>query len=103
MNGVRRGLGWRNHGLRRKVEGNAENIRVFHIEEAFVVDVVGLPAKGAADDLLAEELCAEGADSENMGDGIRIPPLGEHRDGHNAADFLAERIGLPDGVHHLAE
>ena len=35
---------------------------------------------GPADDLLAEELRAEGADAEDVGDGVRVPALGEHRD-----------------------
>jgi hypothetical protein len=56
-----------------EVEGNAEDVGVFDVEEIIDVELVGLAAKSAADDLLAEELSAERADAENMGDGIRHP------------------------------
>ena len=68
-----------------------------------LVQIVGLAAQRAADDLLAKKLRAEGADAEDVGDGVGVPPLGEHRDRDDAADRLAELARLADGVHHLAQ
>jgi hypothetical protein len=48
-------------------------------------------------------LGSEGADAEDMGDGVRVPALGEHRDGDDAADLLAKLVRLPHRVHHFAE
>jgi hypothetical protein len=60
-------LAWRvgrsDNGFCREIEGNAENVRILGIEEIFLVEVVRLAAQSAADDLLAEKLCAEGADA----------------------------------------
>ena len=75
-----------------EVERDAEDVGVFDVEQAFLVQVVGLPAQGAADDLLAQELGAEGADAEDVGDGVGVPALGEHRDRDDAADRLAELV-----------
>ena len=69
-----------------EVERNAEDVGVLDVEQALLVQVVGLAAQRAADDLLAEELRAEGADAEDVGDGVRVPAFGEHRDGDHAAD-----------------
>ena len=60
-------------------------------------------AQAAADDLLAEQLRAEGADAEDVRHGVGVPALGEHRDGDDALDLLAELARLADGVHHLAQ
>ena len=38
-----------------------------------------------------------------MGDGVRVPPFGEHRNADHALDVLAELVGLSNGVHHFAE
>jgi hypothetical protein len=89
--------------LRVEVERDAEDVGVFDVEESFLVDVVGLAAKRAADDLLAEELRTECADAEDVGDGVRVPPFGEHRDGDDAADRFAEAVLFADGVHDFAE
>ena len=59
--------------------------------------------KATAHDLLAEKLGAESAHAEDVGDGVGIPALGEHGDGDDALDVLAQLAGLADGVHHLAE
>ena len=40
----------------------------------------------AADHLLAQQLCAERANSEDVGDRVRVPALGQHRHGHYAPD-----------------
>ncbi len=68
-----------------------------------LVQVVGLAAQRATDDLLAEELRAEGADAEDVGDGVGVPAFGQHRDRDDAADGAAELARLADGVHDLAE
>ena len=69
-----------------EVEGNAEDVGVFDVEQALFVQVVGLAAQRAADHLLAQKLGAEGADAEHVGDGVGVPALGEHRDRDDAAD-----------------
>ena len=93
--------------LRREVEGNAEDVGVFHVEQSlvrsFFVQLVGLAAQRATNNLLAQKLGAEGANAENVGDGIGIPAFGEHRDGDDAADRTAKLAGLADSVHDLAE
>ena len=38
-----------------------------------------------------------------MRDGIRVPTLRQHGDGHDAADGATELAELPDRVHDLAE
>jgi hypothetical protein len=48
-------LGRRDDGLGREVEGDAEDVGVLDVEQALLVQVVGLAAQGAADHLLAEE------------------------------------------------
>ena len=53
LDGLARRLRRGDDGLGREVEGNAEDVGVFDVEEAFFVEVVGLAAEGAADDLLA--------------------------------------------------
>ncbi len=93
----------RDDRLGREVERNAEDVGVLDVEQALLVQVVGLAAQRAADDLLAEELRAEGADAEDVGDGVGVPALGEHRDRDDAADRLAEPARLADGVHDLAQ
>ena len=97
------GLGRRDHRLRREVERDAEDVGILDVEQAFVVELIGLAAQGAADHLLAEELRAEGADAQDVGDGVRVPALGQHRDRDDAADLLAEPALLADRVHDLAE
>ena len=67
---------WRSdNGLGREVEGNAEDVCVFDVEEIIVIEVVGLAAQRASDDLFAEELGTKSADAEDVGDGVRIPAL----------------------------
>jgi hypothetical protein len=101
------GFPWRSRRgdgrLGREVEGDAEDVGVFRIEEALLVEVVGLAAQGAADDLLAEELGAEGSNAEDVCDIVRIPPLGEHGDGDDATDARTELVCLSDRVHHFAQ
>ena len=103
LDGLARRLRRRDDRLGGEVEGNAEDVGIFDVEQAFFVQIVGLAAQRAADDLLAQELGAEGADAEDMGDGVGVPALGEHRDGDDAADRSAQLAVLADGVHDFAE
>ena len=68
---------------------------------AFLIDGVTPAAQGAADHLLAQKLRPEGADAENVRDGVDVPAFGEHRDADDAADLFAELAGLADGIHHF--
>ncbi|MDT4852850.1 hypothetical protein FQZ97_870990 [compost metagenome] len=86
-----------------EVEGDAEHVGVFDVEQALVVQLIGLAAQCAADDLFAQKLGAEGADAEHVGNGIGIPTFCEHRYRHNAADRAAQLPCLADRVHNLAQ
>ena len=57
----------------------------------------------APDRLLAQQLSPERPNAEHVGDGVRVPSLGEHRDRDHATDRVAERARLPDGVHHFTK
>ena len=91
------------HRLGREVERNPQHVGVFDVEQVVFVEVVGLAAERPANDLLAEELRAEGAHAENVGDGVGVPTFREHGDRDDAADRFAEPALLADGVHDLAE
>ena len=93
----------RDDGFGVEVEGDAENVGVFDVEEIVVVQVIRLAAERAADDLFTEELGAEGADADDVGDGVGVPAFGEHGDRDDAADLFAELAFLADGVHDFAE
>src|SRR3954464_7295988 len=54
-------------------------------------------------DLLAQKLRTEGADAQDVGDGIGVPSLRQHRDGDDAPDLLAEPAGSAHRVHHLTQ
>jgi hypothetical protein len=77
LNRLARRLRRCNDRLRREVEGNAEDVGVFHIEKPFFVLFVRHATQRPSNDLLTQELGAEGPNAENMGDGIGIPSLGE--------------------------
>ena len=38
-----------------------------------------------------------------MGDGVRVPAFGQHRDRHDTANLFAKPPLLADCVHHLAQ
>ena len=99
----RGGCGGATTGLAVKSNGMPRTSAYSTLNRPVLVEVVGLAAQRAADHLLAEELRAEGAHAEHVGDGVGVPALGEHRDRDDAADLLAEPAGLADGVHHLAQ
>ena len=103
LNRLARWLRRSDDGLGREIEGNAEDIGIFDIEETFFIEIVGLAAEGASDDLLAQELGAKGADAEDVSDGVRIPAFREHGNGNAAADGAAELPWFADGVHNLAK
>ena len=85
-------------------EGDAEDIHIFRGEAAGLrVEVVGGAAEAPADDLFAEQLRSEGAETHDVGDGLRVPALGEHPDRDHIADAFAGLSALADGVHLLAE
>ena len=84
-------------------ERDAVDLRVLGSELAVLADDVRAPAQPTADDLLAQQLASERSDSEDVGDRIGVPSLGEHRHRHDAADVFAEPALLPDGVHDLAQ
>ena len=52
-------LGRGNNRLGGEIERDTEHVSVLDVEQALWVEVVGLPAEGPADDLLAEKLGAE--------------------------------------------
>ena len=51
-------LAWRlrrgHDRFRREVEGDAQDIGIFHVEEPLLIQIVGLAAEGATDNLLAK-------------------------------------------------
>ena len=79
-------------GLAVKSKGMPKTSAYSTLKRFFLVELVRLAAQRAADDLLAEELSAEGADAQDMGDGVRVPALGEHGDGDDATDRAAELL-----------
>ena len=103
LDGLAGRLRRRDHRLGGEIEGNAQDIGIFDIEQALFVQIVGLAAQRTANDLLAQKLRAEGANAQNVGDGVGIPALGEHGDRDDAADRFAEAAVLADGVHDFAE
>ena len=103
LDGLGRRLRGSDDGPGREVEGDPEHVGVLDVEHAVFVQVVGLPAKRAADHLLTQELGAEGPDAEDVGDGVRVPALGQHGDGDDAADASSQAVLLADGVHDFAK
>ena len=103
LNGFARKLRRGDDRFGSEIEGDTEHVGILDIEEAFFVEVVGLAAQGAADDLFAKKLGAEGADAEHMGDGVRIPTFGEHGDRDHATDRTAKLVGLAHGIHDLTQ
>ena len=93
----------RDLGLRREVERDAHDVGIFDIEQSFGIQIVGIAAQAAPDDLLAQKLGAEGANAEDMGDGVGVPSLGQHGDGHDAAHLFAKSPFLADRIHDFAQ
>ena len=51
--------GFDDDSLCRELKGNPQHVGVFHIEQAFLVQVIGLTPQGTTDDLLAQQLGTE--------------------------------------------
>ena len=102
LHGFARRCGFDDGGLGVEVKGNAQHVCVFDVEQALPVEMVGLAAQRAANDLLAQQLGAKGAQPQHMGDIVGVPALGEHGHRHHAADGLAQAAGLAYGVHDFA-
>jgi len=84
---------------RRGVERDAHDVGIFDIEQAGLrVEIIGLAAQAAADDLLAQEFGAERAHPQDVGDRVGVPALGQHRDRDDATHLLAEPFGLAASV-----
>jgi len=62
-----------------------------------------LTAQCTTDHLFAQQLRAEGANSQHVRDGVGIPSFGQHGHRHDAANLLAESIFLAHRVHHFAQ
>ena len=103
LNRLTRRLRGSDNGFGREVERNAEDVCIFNVEEVFFIEVVGLAAKRASDDLFAEELGAKSADAEDVGDGVRIPAFRQHGHRDDTADGAAELAVLAHGVHDLTQ
>ena len=89
--------GFRNDRLRREVERDTEDVGILDVEPVLFVQVVRVPTQAAPDHLLAQELRAEGAHAQNVGDGVGVPALRQHRDRNHAADGftnLTAKLGL---------
>ena len=99
----RGGCGGATTGLAVKSKGMPRMSAYSTLKQPVFVQVVGLAAQRAADDLLAEQLGAEGAHAQDVGDGVGVPAFGEHGDRDDAADRVAEPAVLADGVHDLAQ
>jgi len=67
-------LRWSDDRFGGEVEGDAENVGVFDIEQALTravfIQIVRLAAQSASDNLFAKELRSEGAHAQNVRDGI---------------------------------
>src|SRR5690625_7045752 len=98
LDGLARRLWWCDDRLRREIERDAEDICIFSIEKAVLVEIVRLAAKRSADDLLTQELRAEGANAKDVRNGVGIPALRQHRDGDDAANGLTKPAFLTDRV-----
>ena len=84
-------------------KGHTINFGVFRVEMPLLVGGIAHATQPPSDHLFAKQLRAEGAHAQNMGDGVGIPTLGEHRDADHALDVFAELAGLAYGVHDLTE
>ena len=103
LHGFARRCGFDDGGLGVEVKGDAQHVGVFDVEQAFAIDLVRLAAQRAANDLLAQQLGAKGAQPEHMGDVVGVPAFGKHGHRHHAADGLAQAARLAHGVHDFAQ
>ncbi|CPK41295.1 Uncharacterised protein [Bordetella pertussis] len=98
------GLGRRDDNrLGCEVEGDAKYVGILHVEEALLVQFIGLAAQGTANHLFTQQLGAERTNTKDVSHRIGIPTFREHGHRHHAADLLAQAALLANGVHHLAQ
>jgi hypothetical protein len=90
-------------GFGREVERDSHDVGIFGIEQPFGIQIIGIAAEAAPDDLLAQKLRTESPNAENMGDGVGVSAFGQHGDGDDAAHLLAKPPSLADRVHDLAQ
>ncbi len=66
-------------------------------------DGVAHAAQPAPDHLLAQQLRAEGAHAQDVGDGAGVPAFGEHGDRDDALDLFTQPALFANRVHHFAQ
>ena len=86
-----------------EVEGNAEDVSIFHVEQPIFVELIGLAAQSSADDLFAQQLRAEGTNTQNMCDRIGVPSFGQHGNRYDATYLLSQSSLLPNGIHDFTQ
>ena len=59
--------------------------------------------QAAANDLLAQQLTAEGAHAKDVRDTVGVPAFRQHRDGDDAAGLFAGPTNLPDCGDQVAQ
>ena len=66
-----------------EIERNSKYICIFNVKHALIwavfIDLIRLAAKGSADYLFAEKLCAKSPDTQHVRDGVGVPAFREHR------------------------
>ena len=76
---------------------------VFRGELAVLFHFIDAPPQSASGHLLAEQLRAEGAESDHVRDGSGVPAFGYHPDADYAPHPLAGFPGLANGVQRAAK
>ena len=90
--------------VRQEREGHAEDVHELGIEEAGLGStLVARAAQPAPHHLLAEELAREGAQPHDVGDGLGVPALGEHRRRRSRSGRRPGLARLPDRVDLLPQ
>jgi len=72
-----------------EIKGDAQHVGIFHVEKIFIIEIVGLSAQGAANDLFTQKLGAESADTQHVRDGVGVPSFGEHGHRDDAANGIS--------------
>ena len=105
----RLGLRWLRYNafmgfMGQKGERHAEDIDVLRLEHVGSrVHIVGGPAQAPPDDLLTQQLAAEGTQSHDMRHRLGVPALGQHPDGNHVLDLLARFPDPADRIHLRAQ
>ena len=85
------------------VDGDSPLVRGRLPVLVITLQVVVLAPQGASRDLFAEQLGSKGAQSHDVGDGVGVPSLREHRDRDHAPDVSAKISFLADRVDHFTK